>query len=191
MTRLNRPARMNRSLLGLIAVLLLAGGAFLGLANHGRIPGLDTAAPLVPGTEQPPQWVLVVIVAAGVLIGLLCLRWLLAQTIAPATPRTHRWRVHEDRSGKTDLEAAKAAEPFAREVQALDGVTGAKAVLGGRRGDPLLSLVVEAEPDADLVAVRRRITDELLPRMRSAVDLDELPTAIEFRVPSAAAARVN
>ncbi len=102
MSNLNRPARLNRALLAVIALVLLAFAVFLGLANRGRIPQLDTAAPIASGTEVPPQWVLVVVAAVGVLIGLLCLRWLLAQLIAPSTPRTFRWRVHEDRTGRTD-----------------------------------------------------------------------------------------
>ncbi|RJQ66980.1 alkaline shock response membrane anchor protein AmaP [Pseudonocardiaceae bacterium YIM PH 21723] len=190
-TALNRPARLNRSLLALLAILLGGAAAFLVLAARGRIPNLDARAPLVPGQDLPPQWVLIVAVAAAIVVGLLCLRWLAAQLIPHAKPVTARWAIHNDTGGHTQLDTSGAAAPLAEEVAELPGVTGASATLGGRRSAPVLSLVIDTEPDADISSIRREIGSRLLPRLRGAVDLDELPTAIEFRVTSHTASRVS
>ncbi|RJQ66479.1 alkaline shock response membrane anchor protein AmaP [Pseudonocardiaceae bacterium YIM PH 21723] len=189
MSGLNRPAGLNRTLLGLLGVLVIAGGAFLVLANRGLVPRISATAPIAPGVELPPQWVLIAAAVAAVTIGLMALRWIVAQLVSG--PRTYQWRLHEDRTGRTDIVAGSTAEPFAQEVEALPGVTKAKATVGGRRTKPLVSAVVETEPQADLVEIRRRMTADLLPRLRSALDLDELPMAIEFRVTGRTAPRVS
>ncbi|HEX7302065.1 alkaline shock response membrane anchor protein AmaP [Lentzea sp.] len=186
----NRPARLNRTLLGLSGVLLLAAGAF-GTATHLRLLRVvDPAAPLVPGTTAPPTWVFYVIAAAGVVTGLLALFWLLAQVAR--RPRTGTWRFERDPVvGRTELDTDVAVAPFTDEVRSLTHVRQAKAVLTGTRREPELALVVSADQNADLTVLRERITTECLPRLAQALGTDRVPATVEFRLSAQAGTRVS
>lgn len=178
MTNLNRPARLNRVLLGVLGVVLIAAGAFAVATHFGRLTVLRPDAPLVPAPADPPTWAYYVAAVAAVVLGLLCLRWILAQLVHG--PKTHTWRFDED-LGRTELATSTAVVLFVDEVTAYPGVHAVRATLAGRREAPALSLVVSAEQDGDLGDIRRRIDTTGLPRLRQALDLDALPVTIEFR----------
>jgi hypothetical protein len=173
----NRPARLNRTLLLLAGLVLLAAGLFeigsgLGLIHLvPRHQGLGVLA------GQRAHWVGPAVFAGAVVIGLAALWWLLAQL-----PRRHRnrtWRIsaNPDR-GTTMLPADAASAPLAADVAAYPGVHGATARLVGPPRTPQLYLHVRTEYDTDLPALRRRIEQHALPRLRSALELDDLPSAI-------------
>ncbi|MEU7788976.1 alkaline shock response membrane anchor protein AmaP [Amycolatopsis sp. NPDC049159] len=190
MTNLNRPARLNRLLLGLFGLVLLAAGGFAVATHFGRLGVLDPASPLVPGTAGPPTWVLYVAAASALVLGLLVLRWLLAQLAR--RPRTQIWRFETDpEHGRTELTADAAVVPFAEELRAYPGVHGARATLAGPRTDPGLALVISVAQDGDPARIRERVETEGLPRLRQALDLDELPVAVEFRFSSATGPRAR
>lgn len=188
MTDLNRPARLNRTLLVLTGLALLAGGAFAVGTHFGRIPLLKPDMALVPGTAMPPTWAWYAVAGGAVVLGLLTLRWLIAQPVRK--PKSRTWRFDED-AGNTTLAASTAVEPFTTELAAYPGVHDAHATLGGTQEAPVLALVLSAEQDADLTAVRERVTEEGLPRLRQALDLDTLPMTIEFRFSAQAGPRIR
>lgn len=100
----NRPARLNRSLLLASGVFLLASGGFSPGTAFGVLPLLSPDATVLPATPQPAAWVPWVAAIISVIIGLLCLRWLLAQTVR--RPKTGSWRLSSDpRRGDTRLDA--------------------------------------------------------------------------------------
>ncbi|MFD5829090.1 alkaline shock response membrane anchor protein AmaP [Lentzea sp. NPDC060358] len=179
---------MNRFLLGLLGlVLLIAGGAAVAI-GLGYVPQVDRSAPLVPGTEMPPSWVLWVVAAVATVLALLCLRWLFAQV---PRRRTTTWR-WADEAGATRLSSSTAAVPFTQEVTGYPGVRKVEAELTGPRTAPNLALVVRAHGDADLRGIRRRIDDEGLPRLREALEAPDLRATVEFRVAASKAdARVH
>jgi hypothetical protein len=180
MTSLNRPARLNRSLLAIVGIVLLAAGGFTLATHFGWLRVLDPAAPLVPGTDAPPTWVLVITAAVAIIFGLLCLRWLAAQLTR--RPKTHTWRLERDPAhGRTDLAARTATEPFTDEISTYPGVHAARATLAGTQEAPVLALVISAEQDADLTEIRHRLDTHGLPRLRQALDLASLPVTLEFR----------
>jgi hypothetical protein len=183
MTGLNRPARLNRSLLAITGIVLLTVGGFT-LATHvGWLRVLDPAAPLVPGTEQPPTWVLYTATTVAVILGLGCLGWLAAQLAR--RPKTHTWHLeHDPDHGHTDLAAATAVEPLTHEITTYPGVHTARATLAGTQHTPTLALVITTEQDADLTTIRQQLDTHGLPRLRQALDLDTLPVTIEFRFTS-------
>ncbi|AIG75254.1 Conserved putative membrane protein [Amycolatopsis japonica] len=188
MTDLNRPARLNRTLLVLTGLVLIAGGGFAVGTHFGRIPVLDPGTTLVPGTAMPPAWVWYAVAGGAVLLGLLALRWLIAQPVRK--PKSHTWRFEQD-TGRTALAASTAVDPFTAEVATYSGVHAAHATLGGTQDAPVLAVVLSAEQDGDLAAIRERITEEGLPRLRQALDLDELPMTIEFRFSAKAGPRIR
>ncbi|KOV84571.1 hypothetical protein ADL03_16830 [Nocardia sp. NRRL S-836] len=165
-------------MLSLCGLVLLAAGGAAGAAHLGRIPRLDPQAPLVPGTALPPTWVFVVTAAVAVVLGLLCVRWLLAQV--PRTPTT-TWRWTGD-NGSTRMSTGVAAAPLAEEIGGYPGVRKVEAALTGPHTAPRLALVVRAHGDADLREIRRRIDDEAVPRLRAALESPDLTATVEFRL---------
>ncbi|MCS7478517.1 alkaline shock response membrane anchor protein AmaP [Umezawaea endophytica] len=187
MTNLNRPARLNRVLLGVLGFVLLAAGAFT-VATHFDLTVFVADAPLAPELIEPPTWAFVVTACVAIVLGLLCLRWILAQ-LARA-PKARTWRFEQDPAlGRTELATSTAVAPFVDEVTAYPGVHAVRATLAGRREAPALAMVVSAEQDGDLADIRRRIDTVGLPRLRQALDLDVVPVTIEFRFSSRTRAR--
>lgn len=190
MSSLNRPARLNRTLLGLFGLVLLAGGGFTVATHFGKLTLLDPGASLTPGTAPPPTWVWYAVAATAFLVGLLLLRWLVAQLAR--RPKTHVWRFESDPGGgRTELAAGAAVAPFVVEVEAYPGVHAAHATLAGTRDNPALALVLSAEQNGDLPEIRHRLETHGLPRLRQALDLDVLPVSIEFRFTTSTGARAR
>ncbi|MFD4194198.1 alkaline shock response membrane anchor protein AmaP [Amycolatopsis thermoflava] len=188
MPSLNRPARLNRSLLILFGLLLIAAGS-LTLATHFRaLTVIDPDAPLVPGTAAPPTWAYYATVAGAILAGLLALRWLLAQLAHK--PKSRTWRLESDPdTGRTELPAAVAVAPLTEEIRGYPSVHDAHATLAGERDNAALALVVTAEQDTNITVLRKEITTTALPRLRQALDLDNLSTTLEVRFASATPTR--
>ncbi|WP_410574788.1 alkaline shock response membrane anchor protein AmaP [Amycolatopsis sp. cmx-4-61] len=190
MSGLNRPARLNRTLLGLVGLVLLATGGFAVATHFGKLTVLDPGAPLVPGTATPPTWAWYVVAAVALVVGLLLLRWLAAQLTRK--PKTHTWRFETDPGrGRTELAASAAVAPFLAEVEAYPGVHTAHATLAGTHDAPVLALVLNAEQDGDPTEIRNRLDAHGLPRLRQALDLDALPVTVEFRFTPRTGARIR
>ncbi|TDV48743.1 alkaline shock response membrane anchor protein AmaP [Actinophytocola oryzae] len=187
MSGLNRPAGLNRVVLAVVGAALVAGGGLAATASLGRL-SVDPATPLAPGVDLPPTWVLYVIAAGAVVLGLLCLRWLAAQ---PARkPRTRTWRLADDpEHGRTELAARIATAPFTADVGTYPGVHKAHADLTGPRHTPTLAVIITTEQGADLTDIRDRLDTHGLPRLRNALDLTSLRVTLEFRFTTKAGAR--
>jgi hypothetical protein len=170
----------NRTLLGLLGLLLLAAGG-LGLAVSFGALG-DAGTPVLPpgvrdyANDQPWFWWAV----AGVclVLALLGLRWLLAQL---QTDRVGRLDLTtDDRDGLTTVHAGALTDAVEAEVEDLRGVAGASAHLldrGGRR----LTLAVDLAEYADIAEVRQILEDRVVAHARQAIDDPELPVDIELR----------
>lgn len=180
MTR-NRPARLNRTLLAVLGIVLLASGGFAVGTHFGWWRVLDPNARLVPGTALPGTLALYVTAAVAIILGLLCLRWLAAQLLVKQPTRVLRFERDID-TGRTELAANAAIAPFLTEVASYPGVHAARGTLHGTRADARLSLVITADQDGDLGEIRRALQDNGLPRLCHALDLELLPVAVEFRV---------
>lgn len=190
MKNVNRPAGLNRGLLAVIGIVLVAGGG-IALSTYFGWSGLfDPTAPLVPGTALPPTWALYVTTVVAVLVAVGCLLWLGAQFTRK--PKTRTWHLETDPArGHTDIAPGTAVRPLIQDIVSYPGVHAADATLAGHRTAPLLSLVVTTQQDADLTAVREQIAAHGLPRLRQALDLSTLPTALEFRVAGPEGSRVS
>jgi hypothetical protein len=185
----NSPARLNRVLLLAAGLVLLAGGAFELGTRAGVIRWVPRDQALTFVTEHPPRWAAYAALAAAIVVGLAALRWLAAQ--ARRRPATQLWRLAAtpDR-GITTMHADTAAAPLAADVETYDGVRAAAAWLAGPRHDPVLHLRVRTEYDTDLTALRRRIDGHALPRLRQALEIDDLPAAVLI-IPAASRTRVR
>jgi hypothetical protein len=185
----NRPATLNRTLLILFGLLLLGAGAFVLTAALGVLPPLRRDAPVIPTNVATPGWAPWAGTVAAVIVGLLCLRWLLAQAIR--RPRTGTWTLTDDpHQGTTTIAADDAAAPLVAEIETYPGVHNASARLSGSRAQPALHLVVATEDRADISGLRERIDTEALPRLRHALDIDTLPSDLLLRLDQARHRRV-
>lgn len=190
----NPPAALNRGLLTVFGLIALLGGAYvllrgLGLLGQNTVgqlglPVQDQQAPLVSAGATVQGWVPYLVIVVAVVIGLLCLRWMLAQTRRRAVGQT--WRFTGDRDkGTTSLDTAAAASAFTAEVQSYTGVHSASAVITGGRTDPELHLTLTLEDQTPVTELRARIANHALPRLRAALELDDLPTESLVRLGTA------
>ncbi|UGT55982.1 alkaline shock response membrane anchor protein AmaP [Nocardia asteroides] len=179
MTTANRPARLNRSVLGLLGLLTAGAGGLLIAAHFGAFR-VSPDAPLVPGTEEPPRLVFILVIAAAVVLALLALRWLAAQFTR--LPKRTVWRISDTDAGRTQLGSGTVAEAVAADIESYDGVRATTARLAGNALAPDLHLLVDAEPAADLSALRQRILGHAVPRLQTALELTAIPVTVEFRI---------
>lgn len=175
MAATNRPARLNRGVLGLLGLILLVAGTFGMAAGLGGLravrPSFDPTAPLLPPGVQVQSWVPYAAVAAAVVVGLLCVRWLLAQALR--RPSTRTWRLHHDGAqGITLIDADTAADALAADIQAYLGVATARATITGTRTRPNVHLEVATEENTSVTELRERIASHALPRLHQALQID-------------------
>jgi len=175
-------SRTGLVIVGLI--LLLGGGAVLARGLNASSSILGSAhAPLATHAQvqYPAQhgWVWPVTAAAAAVIAVLALWWLAAQT---STKTVHRMPVEPDRiHGTTVLRADAATDAITDELGSYPGIRSAGAALRGSPLAPGLRLSVTAENRADPATTRTRIETEALPHLRTALELDTIPTVLRIR----------
>lgn len=181
MIAVNRPARLNRTLIAIIGLLLLVSGIYAVAAQRGWLSWVDRSAPLTPGDAAPPRWVFYAVIAGAIVVGLLCVRWLGAQLFR--MPNAVQWQLAEGKSaGGTVLSSATAATAVATDIESFDRVHSASAWISGPAHAPELHVVVTTEPSADLTELRQRIHDEAVARLRQALAVDVIPVTMELRL---------
>lgn len=174
--------RGNRTLLSLLALLLLAA-AGLGLAlslgafgtAHAREPLLLPAAQRFAHRNSGRFWPVVAVVA--VILGLLALRWLLAQF---GTDRIHSLDLEPDTTtGATTVHTSAVTDALSAEIESYRGVARAAARLIGSEHDPDLVLAVTVQDRADLGALRDRIEEHAIAHARAALSAPTLPVRLQ------------
>jgi hypothetical protein len=178
------PDRLNSTLLTLLALALVAAGAY-GLARGYGAFGDRRAEDPVMSEEvrdfvtRNGDWFWPVAAAVSLLLAWLGLRWLLAQL---TTPTVSRLPVRADGPGHTELLGSGATAALARDIEEYDGVRSARARLVGDDPVPEVEVTVDVHDDADLPALRRRIEEHALSRFRSALELSKLRSTVHMRL---------
>ncbi|MFC5061685.1 alkaline shock response membrane anchor protein AmaP [Actinomycetospora atypica] len=177
----NPPARLNRSLLALVGLLLIAAAVLAAGISTGRLPLLDAGSPILSAPDPLPGWVPWVAAVAGVVVGLLALRWLLAQ--ARRRPAGSAWSVDADgpTPGTTSVPSGVAEDALRDDLVAHPAIADARVRL--TRGGPAPTLFVELAVDAgaDPAEARAHLGGHALPRLRSALDVGSVPTELLMR----------
>lgn len=180
-----RAARLNRLGLTVLGLVLLAAGGLalarsLGAFGEGAA-GDPVLAPGVRDFAADQGWFWPVLGAAGVVLALLGLAWLLAQG---RSERLHGLTMEAGGpdEGATRLPAKVVAAAVERDVNGLPGVDKATARLLGGRDHPRLLLNVAYSSHADLASLRRHLTEEVLPRVRTALEREKLPAMVRLRL---------
>jgi hypothetical protein len=189
----NRPARLNRTVLAVLGLVCLAAGGVVLLIGTGLLGNLlpvPADVPLLPPGLVIPGWGPSAVAAVAVVIGLLALRWLIAQTIR--RPAGSNWQLSPDTTtGTTHIDSHAAVRPLADEIEDYPGVRSATASLTGPRQHPHLYLRVSADDHADISELRRRIGSNAIPRLMQALNLPALPADMLLRLVSASGARTR
>jgi hypothetical protein len=169
----------NRTVLALLGLLLLGGGAAGLAAGFGAFgdPPSVLPEPARRFEDQQP-WFWWAVAGGCLLVALLALRWLLAQLHTDRIGRLDLTR--DDREGRTVVHAGALTDAVEEEARSLRGVVGASARLVEDRARTL-TLAVELADHADVAEVRRGIEDRVVAHARQAVDDPELPVDVELR----------
>lgn len=177
----NPPARLNRGLLALVALLLLAAAVLAAGTGTGRLP-LTSAGDRVLALPGPlPSWWGWPAAAIGVVVGLAGLRWLLAQ--ARRRPAGVPWTVDAagPTTGTTTVPSPVLAAALRDDLTAQPGVADAHARLLAGGPVPALFLELALDARADPAAVRVHLEQHALPRLRAALGVDALDTRLLLR----------
>ena len=167
--------RVNRTLLALLGLLLLAVGVLVLLLGFG-VFGTGRAEQTVLTDDESTfitdnPWFWWAVAAVCVVVALLCLRWLLGQLSTSRVPELEVEPDHSD--GRTMLQAGAIAGAVEDEVRSYPGVADAALRLQGTRGDHRHLLTVALDERADVDAVRRALTAETVPHLRQALDFED------------------
>ena len=187
------PDPLNRAVLTLVALLLVAAGAY-GLARGYGAFGDDQADDHVLTSDvrdfvsRNADWFWPVAAVVSLLLAWLGLRWLLAQI---STPTVSHLPVRSEGPGHTELLAGGAASALARDIEEYPGVRAARARIVGEHPAPEVEITVDVHDDADLPALRRRIEEHALERFRTALEVQQLRPTVHLRLAEQAARTVR
>ncbi len=186
--------RINRSVLTLFAVLLIAAGAAAGAASLGLFGTATKHRILLHHAlgdfySRHGDWLWPVTALVTLLIMLAAVRWLL--TLLFTTDRAGDLRIADGGPGRTTLAPGALTEAVVEEIESYRGVDSARARLIGDPTNPQLVVTATLEDSADLPALRRRIQTGALTYARAALDRPDLATQLDLTVTTKRSSRVS
>lgn len=183
--------RLNRVMLALLGLLLLAGGVVAlvrSFGGFGDVYARDSMITRAEGryVDRNGAWLWTVVAVAAGVIALLALRWLLAQL---RSDRVSSLELEsDDRLGTTTLQSSAVTSAVCEEIESYRGVSSAKARLLHSAEQPDLVLEVSLDERADIAATRSRIESEAITHARQALDKPGLSAQLTLK-PAAAGPR--
>lgn len=176
---------LNRAWLTVIGlVLLIAGVGWLLVASgllasaHPRLAPEATPLRGAAGLLDQP-WAPAAMIVAAALLVLLGLSWLARQV--PRRQQAPTLQFHDDaRQGVTLMESSVFSDAVARDVEDLEHVTAARALLRGSRAEPELILRVTVNERAEAQEVIDAIAGSVLPRAAEALGAPFADVGIEL-----------
>lgn len=193
---------LNRGWLAVLGLLLLVVGVLtIGLATGTArqvldrsgvsVPTPDPGSPLVGGGWDA-AWVPAVVVAGGLVIGLLGLAWLIAQV--PRTNQAKPLRLHDTAdSGLTWAEPTVLTDAVEAHTASLAGVDSASAVLRGNAARPELTIKVTASDRADVAGLVEQVSTTVAQGLGTALDtrVARLGVLVEISRPGSATSTIS
>jgi hypothetical protein len=187
----DRTNRVGLAVLGLVAVLIGAGGLCLSTGVFGSAYPHRTLLANQVGSfaGRNGAWLWWAAAGACLLIALAALRWIIALLLS--TDRAGDITVtRAGRAGTTIMHPAALTGAVTREIETYYGVDSAKARVIGEPADPALVVTVTARAGTDLAALCRRIQAEALRHARQSLGRPELPVQLDLDVGHRAPDRV-
>lgn len=191
-TPVGRSLGFERSLLGVLALVLLAAGALalvvgsglLGRFRAGR-PVLDPLLEGWVGANRVPF--LAGAAALGVVLVVVGIWWLLRSLRPEGRPDVPL----ADDGGTATITSGALAAAVRSDAEQVAGVSRARVRMAGTEQRPHLRLALSLQEGADVRGVWAELDDEVLDRARRALGTERLPAAIHFRLDRAAGRRVS
>ncbi|WP_433244036.1 alkaline shock response membrane anchor protein AmaP [Streptosporangium sp. CA-135522] len=181
-----KTARGNRLGLLITGLLLTVAGGLVVARGAGAFPQAWAPArePIVNGPVREafaryhpwPWWA---IAAAGVVLALLGLRWLLVQG---RRARLGDIRLASGPGGVTDLHTGGVTDAVAADVSAHPAILGASATMVGTNARPAVRLRVVADESAPMSAIREQLTGVAIPHMRRALETEHIPAVAQVNL---------
>lgn len=176
----------DRVLLTVVGLLALAAGGY-GLArNLGAFGAAQSEAVLLEAEVRHrlvdnAGWVAGAATFLALVLAWAGWRWLRRQ-LGGSSSSLRRVRISAGAGGLTTVEARALAQAVEGDVQAGPEVSAARARVVGAERAPGLELAVDLAARADPLAVRRHVEEHVLPRARTALEVDELATRLRLRL---------
>jgi hypothetical protein len=176
--------RTNRVTLALFGLLVLAAGATAMAASTGLFGASFSRHALLANRVSGyfgnhGGWLWPAIAGGGLLVGLACLRWMLALLASNDRAGDIIIGASTD-EGTTILRPAALIDALTSEVSAYHGVDAAKGRVIGDGRDPEVILTVTTAPAADLQALHHRIEAEAFAHARQAAGNPALPIQLDL-----------
>jgi hypothetical protein len=186
--------RTNRTMMLLLALLLIAAGLDAGAASIGAYGpatqhSLLMANPTGKFIGAHGDWLWPVAAVAGLIVALLALRWLIALLLS--TDRSGDLLISSGgQAGQTILASGALTDAVVEEIESYRGVSSARARLLGDPEEPRLVVTAALEESADFTALRQRIETGALSNARHALGQLSLPTQLDLTITTKRSARV-
>lgn len=179
---------LNRTWLTILGLLAIIGGAALILQATGTLHSLTDTAPsgdsVVTGdlhTVFAPSWVVAVMLAVGLILGVLGLLWMIAQI--PRKNTAGAYRLHEDGGqGFTTCDPSVLATAVETQIDTLPGVVTSSALLRGTAKAPDLTLKVTVNDRTDIQGLIHLIQTTTLPELSTALEVPLRRSRLQIEV---------
>lgn len=180
------------STLGSVGVLVGALGLALSLGAFGKS---RSSKPIVDSDiadrlYSNGKWLWIVALAASIILAYLFLRWLFFQLKPRPAAGGFTFPAREGR-GETQLPASAVEQAVVKDLQEEPGVRKAGARLR-QHSDPLIiDAWVEYDTASYVPAFRQRVEQQVVSRLREALEVDEAVVTLEIRPVSGVLPRVR
>ncbi len=184
-----RSARLDRTLLTLLALLLLGGGVVALLVGTGVLGAARARRPVLdPIAVDFLRSYRIAAIVLGVLLVAVGLWWALRSLRPEPKPDLV---LDDSAGGELTVTSSALADAIKADAISVQGVERARARLVGNEDDPALRLTLWLQQGADLRAVWEGLDQQVLSRARQALGLSRLPTAIRLELDAAERQRVH
>ncbi|MEU8382303.1 alkaline shock response membrane anchor protein AmaP [Streptosporangium sp. NPDC048865] len=173
----DKTARGNRLGLLIVGLALMVLSALTIARGAGAFRQAPAGNPLVDGSVRQPfatydPWLWWVIAAAGIVLALFGLRWLLAQG---RRGRLGGMRLDGGPDGVTEVDTGSVTNAAAAEAGTHPAIINATADMVGTSRHPAVRMKVVMAEDAPMSAVREQLGGVVIPHMRQALETERMP----------------
>ncbi|MGJ6962207.1 hypothetical protein ACSDR0_09890 [Streptosporangium sp. G11] len=185
----DKTARGNRLGLLIVGLALLILSA-LAIARGARAfpqAVAPASSPLVDGSVRQAfadydPWLWWVLAAAGIVLALFGLRWLLVQG---RRGKLGGIRVDGGPGGVTEVDTGSVTDAAAAEAGTHPAIINATAAMTGTSDHPAVRMRVVVAEDAPMSVVREQLGEVVIPHMRQALETSHMPTVARVSLENA------
>ncbi|TDD02805.1 alkaline shock response membrane anchor protein AmaP [Saccharopolyspora terrae] len=192
-TPVGRSLGFERSLLGLLALVLLAAGALALVVGSGLLGRFRAGRPVLDPLLE--GWVganrvsfLAGAAALGAVLVVVGIWWLLRSLRPEGRPDVP---LADEDGGSATITSGALAAAVRSDPEQVAGVSRARVRMAGTEQRPHLRLALSLQEGVDVRGVWAELDDEVLDRARRALGTERLPAAIHFQLDRAAGRRVS